>query len=419
MQKEFKLNFLFYLMAFLPISIIIGSSFSLLNIFLIIVLFIIFHFSQKETEVQNRYVLNFFIVLYIYLLINTFLGIDFENSYLRNFGFARFIILFFAINYFFIMFLKFNNLLNIWLVIISIVTFDCFYEVIFGSNIFGWGEFEDASKQGQRLVSFFKDEPIVGSYLFSFFLILSGYILETNFKNKQIYFTLFFLLMLLIILLSGERSNFLKAIIASCIFLFVSKDISKKYIIKLILFLSVLFVIVFNTNSYLKDKYSYLLKFFSIEKNKVELKKNIYFELYKSGYLVFLDHKLFGVGQKNYGKYASIKDVELKKANNTTISFLIISTHPHQIYIEFLSEHGILGTIILLGLFFYIFYEMIRIIILSRNNIQIGCFCYLVSYFIPVLPSGSFFSDFNATLFWVNFSIFFAVSKKTNFFKLK
>ena len=79
--------------------------------------------------------------------------------------------------------------------------------------------------------------------------------------------------MLLIILLSGERSNFLKAIIASCIFLFVSKDISKKYIIKLILFLSVLFVIVFNTNSYLKDKYSYLLKFFSIEKNKVELKK--------------------------------------------------------------------------------------------------------------------------------------------------
>ena len=125
------------------------------------------------------------------------------------------------------------------------------------------------------------------------------------------------------------------------------------------------------------------------------------------------------MGQKNYGKYASIKDVELKKANNTTISFLIISTHPHQIYIEFLSEHGILGTIILLGLFFYIFYKMIRIIILSRNNIQIGCFCYLVSYFIPVLPSGSFFSDFNATLFWVNFSIFFAVSKKTNFFKLK
>ena len=101
MQKEFKLNFLFYLMAFLPISIIIGSSFSLLNIFLIIVLFIIFHFSQKETEVQNRYVLNFFIFLYIYLIINTFLGIDFENSYLRNFGFVRFIILFFCNKLFF------------------------------------------------------------------------------------------------------------------------------------------------------------------------------------------------------------------------------------------------------------------------------------------------------------------------------
>ena len=419
MQKEIKFNFLFILMAILPISIIAGSAISIINIFLILILFITFHFYQKETEVQNRYILNFFIFLYIYLLINTFLGIDYENSYLRNFGFVRFIILFFAINYFFIKFLKFNNLLNIWIIIISIVIFDSFYEFIFGSNILGWGDFQDASKQGQRLVSFFKDEPIVGSYLFSFFLLLSGYILEVNSKYKQIYFTLFFLIVMLLILLTGERSNFLKAIIASCIFLFVSKDISKKYIIKLALFLSVLFVLVFNTNSYLSDKYSYLLKFFSIEKNKVELKKNIYFELYKSGYLVFLDHKLFGVGQKNYGKYASIKDVELKKANNTTISFLIISTHPHQIYIEFLSEHGILGTIILLGLFFYIFYKMIRIIILSRNNIQIGCFCYLVSYFVPILPSGSFFSDFNATLFWINFSIFFAVSKKTNFFKLK
>ncbi len=419
MQKEFKFNFLFILMAILPISIIAGSAISIINIFLILILFITFHFYQKETEVQNRYILNFFIFLYIYLLINTFLGIDYENSYLRNFGFVRFIILFFAINYFFIKFLKFNNLLNIWIVIISIVIFDCFYEFIFGSNILGWGDFQDASKQGQRLVSFFKDEPIVGSYLFSFFLLLSGYILEVNSKYKQIYFTLFFLIVMLLILLSGERSNFLKAIIASCIFLFVSKDISKKYIIKLALFLSVLFVLVFNTNSYLSDKYSYLLKFFSIEKNKIELKNNIYFELYKSGYLVFLDHQLFGVGQKNYGKYASIKDVELKKANNTTISFLIISTHPHQIYIEFLSEHGILGTIVLLGLFFYIFYKMIRIIISSRNNIQIGCFCYLVSYFVPVLPSGSFFSDFNATLFWINFSIFFAVSKKTNFFKLK
>ena len=36
--------------------------------------------------------------------------------------------------------------------------------------------------------------------------------------------------------------------------------------------------------------------------------------------------------------------------------------------------------------------------------------------FTPILPSGSFFSDFNITLFWINFSIMFACNKKTNIF---
>ena len=36
--------------------------------------------------------------------------------------------------------------------------------------------------------------------------------------------------------------------------------------------------------------------------------------------------------------------------------------------------------------------------------------------FIPLLPGGSFFNDFNSTLFWLNFSIFYASNPKTNIF---
>ena len=97
----------------------------------------------------------------------------------------------------------------------------------------------------------------------------------------------------------------------------------------------------------------------------------------------------------------------------------IPTTHPHQIYLEFLSEHGIFGTLIILSLFIFIFFKMLKIIILSRNYIQIACFCYLISNFIPILPSGSFFSDFSSNLFWINFSVFFAISDKTNIFKIK
>ena len=94
-------------------------------------------------------------------------------------------------------------------------------------------------------------------------------------------------------------------------------------------------------------------------------------------------------------------------------------THPHQLYIEFLSEHGLFGTIILLSLIFFLIFKNLRIIIVSRNSIQIGCFVYLIINFIPLLPSGSFFNDFNATLFWINLSLFYASNPKTNIFNKK
>ena len=38
----------------------------------------------------------------------------------------------------------------------------------------------------------------------------------------------------------------------------------------------------------------------------------------------------------------------------------------------------------------------------EKNYVQVGCFIYLTIVFIPFLPSGSFFADFNANLFWIN-----------------
>ena len=92
------------------------------------------------------------------------------------------------------------------------------------------------------------------------------------------------------------------------------------------------------------------------------------------------------------------------------------STHPHQIYFEFLSEHGLVGTIILLSAFFYLIFRYLKIIIFSKNLVQLGSFIYLVTVFLPLLPSGAFFNDFNSTLFWINLSILYASNSQTNIF---
>ena len=91
-------------------------------------------------------------------------------------------------------------------------------------------------------------------------------------------------------------------------------------------------------------------------------------------------------------------------------------THPHQVYIEMLSEHGIVGTIIMISIIFHLMFRIIRKVIESRNYSQAGCFVFLLINFIPILPSGSFFNNFNITLFMINLSLLYAVNKEKNIF---
>ena len=90
---------------------------------------------------------------------------------------------------------------------------------------------------------------------------------------------------------------------------------------------------------------------------------------------------------------------------------------PHQIYIEFLSEHGLFGSVVLLGIFFFTMFQILKEIVRSRNYVQLGAFVFIVINFTPIIPTGSFFSDFNATNFWLNFSIMYACNPNTNIFE--
>ena len=148
------------------------------------------------------------------------------------------------------------------------------------------------------------------------------------------------------------------------------------------------------------------------EKRDIFFDNNVYINLYKSGINVFKKNSIFGVGTKNY----RIATCDGNKSYNEDY---YCSTHPHQIYIEFLSEHGILGSIICFLVLFCLIFINLKNIIYSKNYIQIGAFVYILTNFIPFIPSGSFFSDFNITFFMINLSIMYAVSNKTNIFEIK
>ncbi len=410
MEKQKLEGIYLFLISTLPISIVVGPSISLLNILLIIITFFI-NFKLEQIKIEKKFLFYLLVILYVYLIFNSFISIDYKEGIYRNLGFLRFIIIFIAINLFFKISKRQFKFLNIWSAIILIIIFDSFIEFSFGKNLLGYGD----DLYADRVVSFFKDEPIVGAYLLGFNFIIVGYFFEKFYKqNIKLKLALFLILFILVgcILITGERSNGIKAIIGLMIFLFLNNKISLKIKMSIFLFSLVFTGLIISNSNYLKVRYGQQLfsQLFDSNQRDQFIENNLYLKLYKSGFAVFKDYPIFGVGNKNY-RVITTKNIETKINED-----YVLNTHPHQIYIELLSEHGLVGTIILLSIFFYLIFKNLKIIIISRNSIQLGCFTYLIINFLPILPSGSFFNDFSSTLFWINLSIMYACNEKTNIF---
>lgn len=411
MNQKFFENYLLFFFSLIPISIIIGPAVSLFSVIAISLssFFILPKIYKQGHNIFLSKTVKILLLLYLYLIFNSFIASDFMASAKRNFGFIRFILLFIACNYFFYISKKPNNLFKFWAVILIIFVVDVYFEVITGKNVLGYG---DDKITRERVVSFFKDELIAGAFINSYFLILVGYFfIDFNKKDKilQISILLLFFLFLFAIILTGERSNSIKALTGTVIFLLLNKHFRAKVKLYLFLVFSGLLIFIYSNSEFLKLRYEGQFLNYITGKNNFSyatLVNNKYVVLYSVGYEVFKKHTFFGVGNKNFR-------IEVCKKDNT---YKRCTTHPHQIYLEFLSEHGLVGTLILLSILFYLIFRVLKVIIISKNYVQLGCFLYLILVFTPFIPGGSFFNDFNSTIFWINFSLLYASNIKTNIF---
>ena len=400
-NKYINYYFLF-LFSVIPISILIGSAVSLINILLIDLSFIILIIYTKNFFFLKDVSIKYLIILYFYLILNSFISIDFTEGALRNFGFLRMIILFAAFNYFFYQNYFLKRVLTFWLFIICIVLIDVFIESFSGTNIFGYG---GEAYLGKRIVSFFKDEAIVGGFLNGFYLILLGFLFN-EFKEKNLLFISLFIVLLIIgILLTGERSNSIKAIFGLSFFIFFVRVLDKK--IKIALASSIIIIFFFSlfNSSYLKTRFVNQMKIYTKQ-------ENVYFKLYNSGFEVFKTNKLFGVGNKNYRVETCKNEVVDKNKKK-----YFCNTHPHQIYLELLSEHGIIGTILIFYILYKLVFSKIFLTLNTKNYLKLGTLIYIIFVFTPIIPSGAFFNNYLLTIFIMNLSLFYASDKELNIFR--
>lgn len=419
-MKITQYNLLFVFFSLLPLTIVVGPSVSLITILSLIIIFLIkLPILDIKKIYTNKICISLF-VLYLYLIFNTVISIDPYSGILRNLGFLRFLLFFVVVNYFFYLKSDGQNIFIFWSVIIFIFITDIFIERFSGTNILGFGAQPDHGLNQDdsmtRVVSFFKDEAIAGAFVNGFIFIIIGYLFTVLKKKNYSMFIciILFIISLVAVLMTGERSNTIKIFIGFIIF-FLFLDFPKfKIKLLFLLFVSGLLFLIILSSDYLKLRYKgQFYSFLSTKEIRDKtIENNVYINLYRSGYEVFTNYPLLGVGTKNYR-------IETCKKNKEKNLNYFCTTHPHQIYIELLAEHGILGSILILYILFFSTFKILRQIIMSRNYIQIGSFIYLLINFIPLLPSGSFFSQFNITLFMINFCIMYAVNEKTNIFYFK
>ena len=100
------------------------------------------------------------------------------------------------------------------------------------------------------------------------------------------------------------------------------------------------------------------------------------------------------------------------------------STHPHNMHLQFLSELGLVGYIFLLVTILYLIKDIFKLFkkkFLNKIKLDkseksyIICLIGLLLQINPLLPSGSFFNNYNSIIFYmvVSFLIYFKYIKKT------
>jgi O-antigen ligase len=402
-SKVKTLSFYEWVLLLFPLCLVIGPFWVNFSLMLSSV---IFFYELIKKNFYNKLKLKwiyFYLIFIFYTILHSFFATDVLNSLQSSFFQFRYLLFSLFI------FLCISNTRNIgfiikfWLVLVLLVSFDVIYQYFFLKNIFG------LPIRGVRPSGVFGKELIVGAFIAYISVPIIFYYFKKfnniNLKEKTLY-SLIYLFLFTTVALTGERLSFLIFFVSSII-IFIFNTSLKKFILLSISLIIFLIIIYFNSSSFnsrVKDFNNILANFYD----------SSYGRLWESGYLLFEKNKIFGVGLKNYRVDC---DNQIDPRPESIPQFC--STHPHNFFLEILSETGLVGFSIFFIFFFYlIFYLKNRIRYLKSDlnfkkysSLLYGNILILLIYVWPLKTSGSFFTTWNSSFFWLNLGIALLITK--------
>ncbi len=424
LNSKKSLSLVEIILIILPISLLFSN---LISEILILILVVFFFVNVKKNELvyilKNKIIISIFI-LYSFLIINYFLNINKYPDFARSIFFIRFILYVISLSYFLNKnYIDSKKIFLYWGIITFLICIDLQIQNILGKNIFGY----ESIQQGNlvRLGGFLDDELKISYLINNFFVISLGsyfFYNKKNNKNTLILVIVFILTVLFSVYATAERANFLCILFFIFCFMIFSKY-RYYFLSTIIILIPIIFINISDLKSNEKINRMFVENTKLIKKNflltnktgnNFLFKENHYFSHYSTAWQIAKDFPLTGVGIKNFRNYCN-NEIYLDEVH-PSFRNRNCSTHPHNLFFEIISELGFSGFIIFFIVFGNFFYVSLKNSLKYKDIFLFGNTIFLMTYFIPFLPRGSFFSNWNAMLFWTVFGIsLYLINKNKNY----
>jgi len=271
----------------------------------------------------------------------------------------------------------------------SALVIDGYIQYFTGINLTGF------KISGIRVSSFFGDELIMGSYLSRLFPLLFALFLIKKKQKNEIYFIgLLFILVDLLIFMSGERSSFFFLNLSTVFIIILIKEYQKFRLITFIIAITCVLILSSNSSKLNERMFKGPAEDMGLVKSS---KESVIFStqhdsLIQTAYNMFKGQPIFGHGPKMFR--AICKDEKYATGVNPCM------THPHNFYIQLLAETGIVGFLFLIIALVYVTYTALRqfksVILRQKRPLSDYQVCLLAGILITVWPlttNGNFFNN--------------------------
>ena len=271
----------------------------------------------------------------------------------------------------------------------SVLVIDGYIQYFTGINLSGF------KILGIRVSSFFGDELIMGSYLSRLFPLLFALFLVKKKQKYEIYFIgLLFILVDVLIFMSGERAAFFFLNLSTAFIIILIKEYQKFRLITFIIAIGCIVILSLNSSKLSERMFKGPAEQMGfIESSNEPVIFSIQHDSHiRTAYKMFKDQPIFGHGPKMFRIIC--------KDEKYATGLYPCNTHPHNFYIQLLAETGIIGFLFLLSALGYVIYMSLKhlksIIFTKKRLLTDYQVCLLAGILItvwPFSPNGNLFHN--------------------------